>query len=298
MPAMRPALPPPSDVPIDVGGGRVIGARLAGAGDGPLVVYMHGAPSSRRDVDFLHERSAQRGVRLVGIDRPGFGISTPMPFTFRSVAQDAGIVADALGAQRFAVFGQSSGVPYALATAALLGDRVTAVATGGGMMPFLPGSAGFASLSEGEQRGVMLAGIDDAEAERLLAEADLPTVEQLAMTDGEIEAAWMAHLSPADQRVFAAGLGRLMGPTMREALRQGQVGWARDNLVRMPRWDFDLADVAAPATIWIGVEDAINVEGARWLARQVPSAVLRELPGHGHFVGLGLWSEVLDSLGV
>lgn len=160
------------------------------------------------------------------------------------------------------------------------------------------GSAGFASLSEGEQRGVTLAGVDDAEAQRLLAEADLPTVQQLTLTDEEIEAAWVPHLSPADQRVFAAGFGRLIGPTMREALHQGQIGWARDNLVRMPRWDLDLHAVGVPATIWIGDEDASNVEGARWLGSEVPGAALRELPDHGHFIGLELWDEVLDSLGV
>lgn len=293
----RPAVLP-SDVSVPAPGARMIGVRLAGATSGPLVIYMHGAPSSRLDVDFLHERSLRRGVRVAGMDRPGFGLSTPMPFTFQSVAGDAGIVADALGVARFAVFGQSSGVPYALATAVFLPDRVTAVATGGGMMPFFPGSAGFASLSEGEQRGVTLAGVDDAEAQRLLAEADLPTVQQLTLTDEEIEAAWVPHLSPADQRVFAAGFGRLIGPTMREALHQGQIGWARDNLVRMPRWDLDLHAVGVPATIWIGDEDASNVEGARWLGSEVPGAALRELPDHGHFIGLELWDEVLDSLGV
>ncbi len=296
----RDALPAtlPGDLTVAAPDGRAIGVRLAGASDGPLVIYHHGAPSSRLDVDFLHERSERRGVRLAGMDRPGIGLSTAMPFTFESVAHDAGFVADALEAPRFAVFGQSSGVPYAVATAAFLPERVTAVATGGGMMPFLPGRPEFASLSEGEQRGVSLAGIDDAEAERLLAEADRPTVDQLKLTDTEIEAAWMAHLSPADQRVFSAGFGRLMGPTMRQALRQGQVGWARDNLVRMPRWQFDLGSVAAPATIWIGDEDTGNVEGARWLAGEVPKAVLRELPDHGHLIAFELWTQVLDSLGV
>jgi pimeloyl-ACP methyl ester carboxylesterase len=288
----------PHDLTIETDGGRRLGVRLAGAPDGPLVVYMHGSPSSRLDVDYMHERSERRGIQLVGIDRPGYGLSEPMAFTFTSVARDVGAVADALGSPEFAVFGQSSGVGYSLATAAELRNRVSAVATAGGGMPFRPGTGQWEQLSEGEKQGVLLAGTDDAEAERLLAEADLPTVEQLRLRDDEIASAWMAILSPADQRVLAAGFGRLIGPTLRECLRQGQVGWARDNLVRMPRWDFDLGAIECPATIWVGEQDKGNVEGANWLSHQVPGAVLRDLPDQGHFVAFELWDEVLDSLSV
>lgn len=288
----------PKDLTLPSPDGRIIGVRVAGAAEGPLVIYLHGSPSSRLDVDYMHSRSQRRGVRLVGIDRPGYGLSTPMAFTFASVARDAGVVADAFGASHFGVMGQSSGAPYALATASELPERVTAVAEAGGGMPFTPGSAQWELLSDGEKQGVLLAGTDDVEAERLLAEADLPFVEQLALSDSEMEAVWMAMVAPADKAVMAAGFGRLVGPTVREALRQGQVGWARDNLVRMPRWDFDLRAITTPTTIWIGLQDKGNVEGARWVADQVPGAVLRELPEHGHFVAFELWDEVLDSLRV
>lgn len=175
---------------------------------------------------------------------------------------------------------------------------MTAVAEAGGGKPFPPGSDQFQRLSDGEQQGIVLAGSDDAEAERLLAEADLPFVEMAQLSDEEIEAQWMSMLAPADQRVMRAGFGKLIGPTMREALRQGQIGWARDNLVRMPRWDFELAAITAPATIWSGLQDTGNVEGARWVADQIPGAVLRELPDHGHFVAFELWDDILDRLGV
>jgi len=74
--------------------GRAIGVRIAGAEEGPLVIYLHGSPSSRLDVDYMHARSERRGVRLVGIDRPGYGLSTPTAFTFASVARDVAVVAE------------------------------------------------------------------------------------------------------------------------------------------------------------------------------------------------------------
>ena len=69
-----------------------------------------------------------RGYRIVGIDRPGYGLSTPRPG--RSIADwvpDGIAVADHLGIDRFAAVGVSTGGAYALATAALHPDRVIGV---------------------------------------------------------------------------------------------------------------------------------------------------------------------------
>lgn len=286
---------PPTDVAVDRGDGRSLSVRLAGADDGPLVVYMHGSPSSRLDVDELHDRSLRRGVRLAAVDRPGYGRSTYETFTFASVAADAAAVADALAAPRFAVCGFSAGGAYAVAVAAYVPDRVTALATAGTSTPFEPGTPRWARLSEGEQRGLALVGIDDAEAERLLAEPDKSYLELLALDDAGIAAAWAKASHPADARAIASGLGRLLGPTMRESLREGQAGWARDNVVRMARWDFDLGAIRCPATFWLGEEDEAR-EGEQWLLEHLPHAELRVVPDYGHFVGFDLWNEVLDSL--
>ena len=288
----------PRDIDVDRGPMRSLRVRIAGADVGPLVLYMHGSPSSRLDVDYLHARSARRGVRLAGVDRPGYGGSVYETFDYASVAADAAAVADHLHAPRFAVFGQSSGAGYALATAAAHPDRVTAVATGGGGGPFEPGTRRWEHLSEGEKRGVALVGIDDTEAERLLAEADKSIVYQLTLDDEEIAAAWFDAASPADKRVLTAGLGRLLVPTIRESLRQGQAGWARDNVVRMARWDFDLAAIRCRVTFWMGEEDGGNVEAAPWLVAGVPHAELRVLADQGHFVAFERWGDVLTSLGV
>ncbi len=43
----------PRDNDVDRGDERTVRVRLAGANDGPLVVYMHGSPSSRLDIDYL-----------------------------------------------------------------------------------------------------------------------------------------------------------------------------------------------------------------------------------------------------
>jgi pimeloyl-ACP methyl ester carboxylesterase len=280
-------------------GDRGLRARVAGSETGPLVIYHHGSPSSRLDIDYLHERSARRGVRLAAFDRPGFGGSSPQRFDLRSIAADAAALADHLGATEFRVMGQSSGVAYAVATAAVLRDRVAALGTGGGGSPFEPDIDGWDHLSEDEQRGVQLIGSDDARAEKLLSDADAGTFEMLKLDDAGIEDAWANIFGPADGRVLAQGLGPLVVRSMRESLRQGRPGgWARDNVVRMGPWDVNPSDATCPATFWVGEEDRGNIGPAQWLKSRIPHGDLRILPGHGHLVIFELWDEVLEALGL
>jgi hypothetical protein len=69
-------------------GGRVLRARDAGAPGGAVVMYFHGTPGSRLDLCFGEQLAAERGVRLVSFDRPGYGGSTPVPFGLASIAAD------------------------------------------------------------------------------------------------------------------------------------------------------------------------------------------------------------------
>jgi pimeloyl-ACP methyl ester carboxylesterase len=276
--------------------GRILRVHAVGADDGPVVVYLHGSPSCRLDVDVLHERSRDRGVRLAAFDRPGYGGSSPAPFTFASVADDVAAVVEHLGADRAPVVGQSAGAAYALAAGALRPDRVSAVVTGGAGAPFSPDEPWWAQLSEAEQRGVRLIGTDDDEAERLLAEADLPYVRILDEDDDGLLAFWHAHLAPADRRYCDSGFGPYLVRSVRESLRPGQAGWARDNLVRMGPWSFDPATVAVPTTVWVGEQDYVPTSA--WVHAVVPRSVLRVLADRGHFAILEEWDAVLDDLGL
>jgi pimeloyl-ACP methyl ester carboxylesterase len=71
-------------------------------------------------------------LRLIGIDRPGYGLSTLHPGrTINDWATNDGIaVADALGLERFLVCGISTGGSYAVCMAANFPDRVIAVVMG------------------------------------------------------------------------------------------------------------------------------------------------------------------------
>lgn len=271
--------------------------RRLGADNGPLVVYLHGAPSSRLDVDWVDARAADRGVRLISFDRPGYGRSDYVPYTFESIAADVAAIADDAGAQTVYLVGQSAGAAYALGVAARQPDRVVAVCAAGGGAPYAPGEQWWDQLSAGEQRGVQLLGVDDVEASRLLAEADRPFMDALDSDDAGLLAFWRNICAPPDQRLFDAGFGlRALVPSVRESLRQGQQGWARDNVVRVGTWAFDLGAIRCPVLIWYGEAD--HTEPGEWLRQRMPTATLRVAPDQGHFSVFESWDTMLDELGV
>jgi pimeloyl-ACP methyl ester carboxylesterase len=76
--------------------GRVLRVRDVGDPEGSVVMYFHGTPGSRLDLCFGEQLAAERGVRLISFDRPGYGGSTPAPFGLASIAADAHAVADEL----------------------------------------------------------------------------------------------------------------------------------------------------------------------------------------------------------
>src|SRR5689334_23173378 len=116
--------------------GRTIAFIDAGAPDGAPVVVHHGTPGSATLRPTWVKAASERGLRLIGYDRAGYGRSSRHPGRgVADVAQDIAAIADALGIGRFVTWGASGGGPHALATAALLGDRVAAAASVAGAAP-------------------------------------------------------------------------------------------------------------------------------------------------------------------
>lgn len=96
-------------------------------GEGVPVFAFNGMGSAHTTWD---QENPEPGIRLIAVDRPGYGSSSPPPagYSYRQFVSDLTETADQLGLQRFCVAGHSSGGPYALAAAALLPQRVVACA--------------------------------------------------------------------------------------------------------------------------------------------------------------------------
>src|SRR5919107_466153 len=129
-----------TETDLELDDGRTLHVYDTGADDaeGRLALFWHhGSPNIGAPPRPLFPVAEELGIRWVSYDRPGYGGSTPRPDRdVASAAADVSSVADALGIERFAVVGHSGGGSHALACAALLQERVSAVVSISGVAPY------------------------------------------------------------------------------------------------------------------------------------------------------------------
>ena len=91
--------------------------RRVRSAQGSAVFWLHGTPGARRQIPVEARAFAEReNIRLIGIDRPGIGSSTPHLYeNVLAFADDLEIIADTLGVDQMAVVGLSGGGPFTLA---------------------------------------------------------------------------------------------------------------------------------------------------------------------------------------
>jgi pimeloyl-ACP methyl ester carboxylesterase len=124
---------------VDVAGSRI---HCVEAGEGPLVLLVHGFPESWYSWRHQIPALAAAGYRVVAIDVRGYGRSSkPQAIEeyrmVRLVADNVGLVS-ALGAETAVIVGHDWGAPIAWTSAMLRPDVLTAVA--GLSVPFSPPS--------------------------------------------------------------------------------------------------------------------------------------------------------------
>lgn len=277
-------------------GNRTLRARDVGDPDGAVVMYFHGTPGSRLDLGFGEQLAAERGIRLVSFDRPGYGGSTPAPFGLASIAADAHAVADALGVHRFATLGMSGGGPAALAAAAVPGGRVSCVGVASGTGPFQRVPGALDSLDDDDRRAVALLPAEPAAAAAVFAAGFEPLAELSQAAGSGIVSAFAELMSARDRELLRDHrYATALAGTMREALRPGTRGGGWDNVSWVGEWDIDLNAVGCPVLLWYGKDDPlVPLAHGLWLSGQLPQARLVVRDGEGH---LGICEHLGEMLG-
>lgn len=111
------------------------GAGICGYGSpsGPALLYFG---AWRVEASLLAESAERTGVRVIGVDRPGMGVSDFQPRRrLPDWPDDFDELAHHLSLERFAVVGVSAGGPHALACAVAIPDRLTACGVVSGVAP-------------------------------------------------------------------------------------------------------------------------------------------------------------------
>ncbi len=277
-------------------GERRLGFAEFGNPHGRAVLWLHGTPGARRQVPQPARLAAEElDLRLIGIDRPGVGSSTPHLYTcIRDFASDIEPLLDALGIEDFVMIGLSGGGPYVLGCAHAMPDRMMAAGLIGSVAPTVGPDA-----AEG----------GPVELTRTLH--SLITRMRVPLSFALTGFVWAirpfagnaldiyARISPeGDRRMLLRPEFRAM--FLDDLLNGSRVGLRApvDDLILFGQdWGFPLSQVRVPVHAWHGDRDHIvPFAHGEHLVSRLPDAHLYPIPGESHLGGLGEAEAILETL--
>ena len=278
-----------ADLRVRLADGTEVGYAEAGDPGGRPVLHLHGTPGSRLEVGLPAARRAAEdlGVRLIAPDRPGVGLSPFHRFSIRGYPQLVRGFAAALGLERFAVTGVSSGGKYACACAWGLPERVTRAVLASSTCSFdLPGAK--ATWSRDDRLVYTLAG----RAPWLLRLMFAKFTHDVRR-DPTAVFSMMKNLGPADQEIVGRGdFRRAFAAYVAEAFRQGSRGPAHDYTLEARPWGVPTGQIRVPIEIWHGEDDRlVSPQASRILAAALPGAITHFVPREGHLLLAGNYAK-------
>ena len=276
--------------------GRQLDVELSGNGDGYVLTHT-GTPSSGELFDSMIADGSARGLRHITYSRPGYGRSDRHAGrTVADCATDVVAILDALEVQRCMTIGWSGGGPHALACAALLPDRVGAVATIASVAP--RGAEGLDWLDGMGEENLAEFAAADAGPEALESCLSAFADGMSRVTGEEIRTEFGDLVTVIDAAVLSGEFADHMALTTRNAFISGVWGWFDDDIACLGDWGFDLAAIGRPVTVWQGREDRfVPPAHAEWLASHVPGARLELRADEGHLsLAVATYGHVLDAL--
>jgi pimeloyl-ACP methyl ester carboxylesterase len=281
---------------IAVGENRQIGFAEFGAPQGRAIFWLHGTPGARRQIPTEARVFAEHeNIRLIGLDRPGIGSSTPYQYeTVATFADDMRTIADTLGIDKMAVVGLSGGGPYTLACAAAMPERVVAAGVVGGVAPASgPDRIGGGLMALGSRVAPLL---EVAGAPiRLAAMTLIQLIRPLAGPAADI---YGLMSPPADRRLLARPeIKAMFLDDLLNGSRKQLAAPFYDIVVFARDWGFRLDEVKVPVRWWHGDADHIvpYAHGEHVVAR-LPDAEFYPMPGESHLGGLGRAEEILRTM--
>jgi len=274
------------------------GRRLAyaeyGDPNGRPVLYFHGFPNSRLNAAPGAEAARRARVRLIAFDRPGFGRSDfQRGRTIAGWVDDVVAATDQLGLDRFAVIGYSGGGPYAVACAARIPQRITALALVSALAPLAVPDAvrGFPLVTRLFLRlwrvlpwltrpGIWLIGLQVRRApEKAIVGAGraAPPADKAVLSRPEVRAAFARDLQ--------------------ESFRQGSRAASHEFALYLKRWNVSEEGIALEVQLWQGEADKVVPPSmGRYHAKVIPNCRATFLPDQGHYWLVDHFEEILAAV--
>jgi len=286
-----PQLEPPVQHSVVLDDGRRLGWTEVGDPHAPPVLYLHGVPGTGAEIGTLRDLAEDAGVRLIGVDRPGFGASDPQPGrSLLDHVQDLVATADALRLDRPAVVGYSGGGPYALGCGAVAADRFGAIGIVAGAGP-VHGKESWKRMDSTDRFLTWLGRRAPRTGGVIVAGAGwftraLPAAGQRV---------WVMDLPAADRATIERrpNLARAHLELLARTMASSGTAVVEDERVLADPWGFALADVRTEVHWWHGAEDAtVPLEEAAAVIDVLPDVDLTVVADAGHL----LWSHCGDEV--
>ena len=295
---MRNPFVPEIDAPhsraVLTAGARAIGIYEYGDPQGRPVFALHGTPACGAGFDWTDEPARERGLRVIAPDRPGIGRSDPIAMSSVSdYGPELGLLADALGFDRFSIIGYSGGGPYALAAAHRLADRVdaTEIVAGAGE---IGAWATMKELARSDRQLTWLSLHVPAVARVVLRIADVGarTAPSIALRSAATE------MSVSDRQVLEQlGTPRDALALFTQALARSSAGVVTDYALLARPWNIPLGEIASAVHCWHGTADTlVPLAHTEALLERLPNAELTTWPDAGHLGFITHVAEVLDHI--
>jgi pimeloyl-ACP methyl ester carboxylesterase len=277
--------PPERQTTLRLNDGRSLAWSEWGPANGLPVLFCTGAAMSG-SLGFGTDALADLGMRLLAIDRPGLGASTPHPGkTFASWVEDVRQLLTAHGLRDVTAVGFSQGAPFALALAGRGLVKAVAIVSGQDDLAW----PSFAPRLHPDVAAMVRAARQDPTGFE-------QSFSKMATWDG----LWQLIIGMSGERDRTLYLGEPFGPAYQRALRegfsQGAQGYARDLVNALGPWLVEPEHINVPVDLWYGGADTSTVHSPDFgatLATRFPRVTHTLEPQEG---GSILWTRARDIL--
>jgi len=242
--------------------GRKLGYAQYGSPSGHAIFYHHGLPGSRIEAASYHDIALELGLRIIAVDRPGIGLSTPHPQRILlDCPRDLQCLVDHLQLESYSVLGASGGGPYTFACAVSLpASQLKCASVVCGVGPMDIGMKGADILHQlGIPYGWRYAPVFLLKwflSRDAFGRMDLSDEERFQRV---LDPSNLASIKDSRDRELMADqdLVRLMLRSTREARAQGFDSIAVDGRVICSDWGFRVEDIRKdlPVQLWYGKDD-------------------------------------------
>jgi pimeloyl-ACP methyl ester carboxylesterase len=265
---------------LQLSDGRFIEYIDNGVSSKSALILHHGTPTSMTVWGTWLAAAAEKGIRAIAFTRPGYaGSDRKVGHRVIDANDDLEEILNQLDIENFVSVGWSGGGPYALASGLL--KKCTGVQLIASVSPY--DAEDFDWFQDQtpemvEEAKVSAKSLEDSIAfkEGYYTELRDMTTEQF-LIEYEKRSSFKAFENA--YREFSKDLSF----SMRDALRDGAIGYAEDEYAFLSNWGFETKEIQVPVGIWQGLDDkSVSPHMAKWLNANIVKPTLKLLEGQHH----------------